>query len=496
MAIRNSFAAARWKRTINLVLQACLFVTLFGGLNYLALHHGWRWDLTEHRRHSLSEETKAYLRSLDQPVRLVITTNPNNSDPDAVQAFRDIRGLLREYENATARKSKGKIIVEELDIYRDQHAAEVLQIDQPNVVVALSNDHRQVLPWGEFYETRERVAVAFKGEQIVTSAVLSVSNPKRPHIYFLAGHGEMRPSDVDPDRGLSVLTSELRLRNLETSVIDLTQTKIVPDDAALVVIAAPQGRYSAFEVELLRRYLSNRAGRVMVFLEPSFRHGLDDLLYDWGLVADDVIIAEPDPANVTETNQLRINAFAPHPVTQPLIDNQLSIYLGLTRVVRPDPGRPLDNSLRADVLAASSETAWGERNYRQNTAEYNPGIDLQGLAGFEPYNRLGVAVSSERVTPPKDLPFSIRGGRVVLFGNADFISNARISPPGNLTIAINSINWCVDRDVQLNTPPRPIERYQLNLSQAELSNLRFSLLIILPGVAAIFGIIVYWTRRS
>jgi ABC-type uncharacterized transport system involved in gliding motility auxiliary subunit len=131
MATRNSFATARWKRTINLVLQAGLFITLFGGLNYLALHHGWRWDLTAHSRHTLSEETKAYLRSLDQPVRLVITTNPNNSNADAVQAFRDIRGLLREYENATASKSKGKITVEELDIYRDQRAAEALQSINP-----------------------------------------------------------------------------------------------------------------------------------------------------------------------------------------------------------------------------------------------------------------------------------------------------------------------------------------------------------------------------
>ncbi len=496
MALRNSFAAARWKRTINLVLQACLFVTLFGGLNYLALHHGWRWDLTQHQQHTLSEETRAYLRSLDQPVRLIVTVNPNSSDPDAIQAYRDIRGMLREYENATASKPTGKITVEELDIYRDQRAAEVLQIDQPNLVVAICNERRQNIPWSDFYATKDRVAVAFKGEQILTSAVLSVSNPERPHIYFLAGHSEMRPSDVDPARGLSVLTSELRLRNLEISVIDLTQLKAVPEDAALVVIAAPQGRYSPFEVELLRRYLSNRAGRIMVFLEPGVRHGLDDLLYDWGLVADDVIIAEPDPSNVTETNQLRINAFAPHPVTQTLIDNQLAIYLGLTRVVRPDPGRPLDNSLRADVLAASSESAWGERNYRQTTAEYNPGIDLKGLAGFEPINRLGVVVSSERVTPPKDLPFSIRGGRLILFGNADFISNSRISPPGNLTLALNAVDWCVDRDVQLNTPPRPIERYQLNLSQSDLSNLRFSLLFILPGIAAIFGIFVYWTRRS
>jgi ABC-type uncharacterized transport system involved in gliding motility auxiliary subunit len=496
MAIRHTFAFARWMRTLNLVLQAVLLLTFFGGLNYLALNYGWRWDLTNHRRHTLSEETLAYLRSLEQPVKLVITTNPNTNNADANQAFRDIQGLLREYTTATAAKNDGKVLVEELDIYRNQLRAEALGIDEAHLVVAICNDRTTIIKWSDFYETRERVAVAFKGEQVVTSAILSVSNPERPKIYFLAGHGEMRPSDVNAARGLSVFADELRQRNLQIEAIDLTMQKEVPEDADLVVIAAPQGRFDPFEVELLRRYVSERAGRIVAMLPPATSHGLDDLLYDWGLVADDVIVLEPDPANVTEAGELRINAFLPHPITQSLIDNQFAAYFGLTRVVRPDPGRPLDNALRVEVLGATSDTAWGERDYRGTSAAYNPGIDLKGLAGFEPANRLGVMVTSERVTPPKDLPFSVRGGRLVLFGNADFAANARIVAPGNLTLALNAIEWCVDRDVQINTVPRPIERYQINLSKADLGKLRISLLVILPGLAALFGIVVYWTRRS
>lgn len=496
MATRDTFAFARWMRTLNLVLQAILLLTFFGGLNYLARNYGWRWDLTEHRRHTLSEETLGYLRSLDQPVRLVITANLNSSDPDATQAYRDIQALLREYTNATDAKDVGRITVDEIDIYREQRRAEALAINTNNVVVAICADRRKVIPWADFYETRERVAVAFRGEQVVTSAVLSVSNPRQPKVYFLAGHGEMQPSNVDAARGLSVLADELRLRNLVVETIDLSQLRGVPDDADLVVIAAPQGPFQPIEVERLRRYLSERAGRVLVLLPPAVRHGLDDLLYDWGLVADDVIVVETDSNHVTETGELRVSAFLPHAITQPLLDNQFSAYFGLTRVVRPDPGRPLDNALRVEVLAATSETAWGERDYRATSIAFNPGIDLKGLAGFEPKNRLGVMVTSERITPPKDLPFSVRGGRLVLFGNADFAANARIVAPGNLALALNAIEWCVDRDVQLNTLPRPIERYQINLSQADLSKLRISLLIVLPGLAAVFGVIVYWTRRA
>ena len=46
----DSFRTARWIRTLNLVLQAVLFITLFGGLNYLARNHSLRYDLTSQRR--------------------------------------------------------------------------------------------------------------------------------------------------------------------------------------------------------------------------------------------------------------------------------------------------------------------------------------------------------------------------------------------------------------------------------------------------------------
>jgi hypothetical protein len=59
----ESFRAARWLRTFNLVLQAVLFLTLFGGLNYLARNHAWRFDLTKQRKFSLSAETLSYIKN-------------------------------------------------------------------------------------------------------------------------------------------------------------------------------------------------------------------------------------------------------------------------------------------------------------------------------------------------------------------------------------------------------------------------------------------------
>ncbi|HND63182.1 MAG TPA: Gldg family protein, partial [Opitutaceae bacterium] len=97
----DSFRTARWIRTLNLVLQAILFLTLFGGLNYLARNHSWRFDLTHQHRFSLSAETRAYIGSLTQPSRIVVTLTPDSENPANAQAQREISGLLREYTYAS-----------------------------------------------------------------------------------------------------------------------------------------------------------------------------------------------------------------------------------------------------------------------------------------------------------------------------------------------------------------------------------------------------------
>lgn len=497
MPTTDSFRTARWLRTINLVLQAMLFLTLFGGLNYLARSYAWRFDLTQHRQHSLSPETASYLRNLNRPVRIVATFTAESDNSEVAQAYRDLNGLLREYIYTTENRADGRITVDYIDIYQRRREADQLGIDQPNVLVFICGDKRRVVTLDELYRFENREKKAFQGEQVLTAAILDVSRPEKKKIYFLTGHGELRPDDVDPNRGLSALNEQLRLRNFAVDYLSLGPARSVPEDAALVIAAAPQGRYDASEQELLRQYLSTRAGNLILFLAPGIPHGLDDLLYDWGILVDDVVIYDTNPESYSDNADFVLRNFSSHPITQTLIDYRLTLRLGLCRSVRPDPGRVSNDELQVTTLAATYPTAWGETGYRlQRIPEYNPGIDLKGLPNMPPANRLGVIVASERVQIRDNLPFSVRSGRLIAIGTDDMVTNQRIASEGNLTLFLNAVNWAVERDTQLNIPARPIQRFQLSLNQLELTRLRVSLLLVLPAIAAALGLFVYWSRRN
>lgn len=491
MRFADSFRAARWVRLINLLLQAVLFVSFFAGLNYIALRHTWRFELSGA---ALSPETKSYLSQLEKPVHIIVTVTNDPDVPELAQAYRDISAILREY-SYNARNKQGPITVTFLDVYQNRKEAEKVGLDEmANVVLVLCGENRRQLMPGDFYHTKksgkEYTREAFKGESTLTAAILDVSSSAKKKIYFLKGHGELNPDDVSP-RGLSMLRDNLFVRNFEIGALELAQTRKVPDDAALLVIAGQQVPYQAFEQELLRDYLQTRAGRIIFMIDPWRSHGLENLIFDWGVIVYDKQIYDTSSQDQDEYGNLHLRFFLPHPITQTLLSNELAVVIGPARVVSEDLGRAKDDGLTVSTLIKSSPSAWGETSYRFRNIKpvYDYGEDLLLKDG------LGLLTISERIKPANNLPLSIRGGRLAVFGTSDLVTNNRINNDGNLLLFLSTVNWSVDRDIQLNIPARTIQRFQLALSRNQLQQLRLGLLLIVPGSVALLGFLVYWTRR-
>jgi hypothetical protein len=484
----ESFRAARWVRTSNLVLQAILFVTLMAGLNYLSLYYAARFDITKLHRRSLSAETLSYLAQLNKPVRIFVTFDEHSQDDKYTQAFVDLAPLLGEYVYATeGQKEYKRISWAPLDVYQRPREAQILKAEQ-NEILIVCDGRIRILHYDDLYQFKDGKRAGFLGEQAITSAILEVAmTANKKKIYFVAGHGELEANDVSADHGISEFTDQLSQRNLELDRLVLREVRKIPDDASMLIIARPTTAFEPYEEELLRQYLTTRAGRLLVFLSPGYDIGLSDLFWDWGILADHATIYDSGPAGQNDTGALVFNRFAPHAITQPLLDQKLVVAFGATRSVRHNPSRAADEGLTVTRLIGAADTAWGEMNPRQDPPRYDTGVDLIGRV-------LGAAVASERVGAKKELNFSVPRGRVVVFGS-DFITNNRISAGGNLQLALSSVNWLVDRDTQLNIAARPIENFQLALSAQQLLRLRYCLLFVLPGAVALLGVVVYWTRR-
>lgn len=506
----ESFESNRWIWRVNILLQVLLVAALVVVVNLIGMTVWARRDLTKNRVASLSGEALNYVRDLDRraagdtsppsPVEIIVTLTENPDEPALNQAYRDVRGILREFEYAARDNEYTRIVVRYLNVYRDRAEAEALGLaDQPNVLEFRYRDHQPIrLNLSDLYTTSNRERNQFVGERAIAAALLDITSQKRPVLYFLVGHGEMQIGNVSPGRGASQLEAELRMRGYEIAELDLSAVRRVPDHPdrnSMVLILGPRTPLLRSEQEMLRDYLAREAGRVLLTLEPGREHGLEDLLYEWGILADDVLVVESDPGFRTEAGDLFVRGISPeHPITRTLYDARIPIVMPTARSVRPDPGRPLDDALVVLPLLHTSDgtsrglvTSWGEINYRQpGPKTFDRGHDLPGPIFL-------ATVAERRVDP--ELNVNVQGGRIVVFGSTDFLANRRIGTLGNTTLLVNAVEWAIDPERHINIPARPIERLKLTLSEQQLFVSGLVIILGPPLAVTVLGLMVYFVRR-
>ena len=141
------------------------------------------------------------------------------------------------------------------------------------MVVASGNDKRMIashdLAELDFRRCSDRPPriTGFKGEQLFTSAILQLSEGRKPKILFTTGHGE-RALDDQGGQGLSGAQSLLGRDNFELSEWASLGQAAVPPGTDLLVIAGPKGSFVQPELDALSAYL-NDGGRMLVMLDPT-----------------------------------------------------------------------------------------------------------------------------------------------------------------------------------------------------------------------------------
>ncbi len=496
MSKLEDFRRVRWIKTANRLAQIVLSLTLAAGLNYLAATHFVRRDLTQTNQYSLSPETLAYvediIRDQSEPVKIFVTL-PRGSDQEAIKGVvADLDRLLREFEYVGRKDGTKWIEIEQVDIFQQRAKAQELREkynvkDVSTAMVIARGERFRHIPIKDLYESKDGAVTAFLGERVIASALLDVSNAKMEKVYFVLGHGEMKPDDIDPNDGISEAVNALLQRNLAAEPLALMSAP-VPDDAALVVVVGPQKPFLPQEVEALRRYLEDKHGRVLVLIDPRQQHGLDQLFYEWGLLAEDRLMMELGQ-NAAGGDDLIITTFADHPITRSLAEYDLPVVFGPSRPVRQDPGAPLDERLVVRELLLTSPNSWAKADYRQKDSAtaraFDPARDTPGP--------LAVASLAER-SAGAQIGISLQGGRLMAVGSTGFVANRRLHMLGNEWLFLNMVNWMLDKDSRLNVPPRPVATFRLALVKDDYTRLGLYFML-LPACVGLMGVVVFWIRR-
>ena len=241
--------AGRIAMRVNLAAVVLLACAIFGMVNYLSMRHHarlhWRRDLFA----ALSEKSVQLLAAVPDDIRVVALLRP------AHEASPPATALLQEYA-ARAPNLSVESVDPERDLARAEQLARTYRLPGAECVVFEIGGRHQAVAAADLVEYENPGAESprrfFRGEQMFTSAIYTLTQGSRPVVFFLQGHGERSPDDFDPRSGYSRIASRLRDENLEVETLTLGEARAVPNLCALMVVAGPAKEFAPFEVALIR----------------------------------------------------------------------------------------------------------------------------------------------------------------------------------------------------------------------------------------------------
>lgn len=463
-----------------------LAVILTCMLNFISLRNSARIDVSKDRYYALSEKTLSLLGAVDKPVRLIVFFQSEHP------LYEHLRHLLTEYSRAGA-----ELQIEWADPVRDHARTEELvrqyALKEGNVLIADCDGKTKVLradDLGNFnYENvKDKKTfpelLNFKGENAVSSAILNVSSPARPVAYFLSGHGERSPADFDERTGYSTIGLAILQDNIEIKQLVFGEQNTVPEDCDVLIIAGPEKKFAAPEMEQISSYL-NRGGRLLLLLDAMVDCGIEPLMGKWGIELRRNLVV--DPRRTLKGRGLMISAYAEHPVTEKM--HGFTAVFNRPRMVRPTlVARMLKSPDRPKVvpLFFSSDEGWAEAQPENPPYVFNERTaDIRGPVS------MGVAVEKGGQAA---LDVEIQPTRIIVIGDSDFASNSGLTG-GDQDAFMGALNWLLDREELIGISAKPQQQARLPLTLPQLHRLFWISVLGIPMLIALIGTGVWFRRR-
>ena len=479
---------------LNVFVAVILAGVVLVAVNILSYKYPWRWDVSTNRYYELSPQTKSLLANLDADIEVISFFQKSHP------LFDDVQKLLVEYEYEAAKNKKlgftARVVDPDRDLAKATRLARKYDIKRANIVIFRLANRRICLDSNDIDEYKfvikdnksKKLRTGFGGEQAFSSTILSLTQIKKPVVYFLEGHGEHSIKDYGRQSGYSHIAKIIQRDNMEIRQLVISQHRAIPDDCAALVIAGPDRKIPRFELDVLTKYLE-QSGRLLVMVDPATSTGLADFLTQWGIrISRDVVV---DPSQTLTGTELVVTQYGDHPVVGGLKGIQTAFCMprSVEPIVLKNPySSGLSDRPRVSVLVASSAKGWAETDLNQNPQKFDSKTDRSGP--------ISIAVSME-IGSVDDIDLGVKPAHMVVLGDSSFVSNGWLARGhGNESFFMGALNWLVERDALIAVGPKSPILLRLDLNRTQMKSVFMTIVLGMPFVVAFVGVLVWRRRRN
>jgi len=446
----------------NTVAIAIAAIVILGLFNVLGSRYQQKFDLTANKQFTLSDQSVKLAQSLSQPVQVTGWLTANDSRKQ------DFQTLLNDYQN----RSGGKITYSFND--PEAHPADA-------VAAGITSTGTIVYQMGDKKQTSTGTT-----EQDIDTALVKLQRPQKT-LYFTTGHGERSLDGFGP-QDYGTIKQNLTTDNFTITPLNLVTQRVVPDDAAALVIAGPTNPFLQEELDALNAYVQG-GGRLLILIGPNSKTDLSSILQNFQVAFSGNVVVDPAQSVPQDPRVVVVNQYGSSPITQDL--RAITFFPLTTNITSPAAGSSATGIVQ---LAQSSSASWGNTN--PNQIQQQP-TDPKGPLTLALSVDSGISPPNSQTTPgATPTPPNPNANRMVLFGSPDLISNNSLEQvPGNATLFENSANWVVEEDNLINVRVPDNTPRTLVLTGSQMNLIAYSSFLFLPLAVLAAGAAVWWTRR-
>lgn len=408
---------------IQQLINGALVLAVIGLLGFLSVRFKSELDWTANKRNTLTAASVQQLDAMSDPITFHVFA------PSGAESRRAVEEDLGKYQRAKA----------DIDIQFVDPSASPQKVREFNI-----NFIGEVVV--EYQGRRENLQATT--EQSITTALQRLAYSGEQYVVFLEGHGERETSGQGPE-SVARFAQALRDKGLKVQGLNLVKTPAIPDNTSALVIASPSSRLFDGEVELIRNYVKN-GGNLLWLADPDFPASIGALAADLGIEWQNgyAILPEYEVLGTGHPGFFAAVGYPPNPVTQGL--NVVTLF-PLVRSVKSVGAE----GWAAQPLLQTSDAAWLETGDIESGRVALDPTDIPGPL------TIGLTLTRQYTPPAADTPAEgvpavakeapkARAQRIVVIGDADFLSDAYVGELGNQQLGLNVLQWLASRDAQLN----------------------------------------------
>ncbi len=455
---------------LQMLVQSWFFVILFVALvvilGYLSHQYRYAKDVTQANRNILTQGSIDVLNQMKDPVN--ITVFATKDDPSRGDTFR--KGMLDFV--ARYQRQKKDINIKFINPTEEPKLAQEANIKQDGEVVV------------EYNKRTEHIFPPIV-EQDMTNLLVRLSRTNEKPIMFLDGHGERHMQGIK-NHDLGEFGKQLEEKGFKFANPDLTIAQAVPTNGAMLVVASPQVDVSEIEAKKILEFIES-GGNLLWLLDDNNFHGLDNVAEYLGVTVSSGIAVDMSAAQYGADAKVAFaSAYGDHPITRSF---QLRTLFPEAREV--DAKASYDLGWKVGRLVDVAPNGWLE------SEKIAPGVKNQKVTfdeGVDKRGPINIGVALERV-------YGKKGQRIVVMGNANFLSNTFVTNGGNLDFGINVVNWLAGDDQLITIQPIPLKDATVTIQNTDMGRAVAWIVFhgfqyFIPLGFLVAGLWLWWRRRK